>query len=180
MKTRQKSKSKKYELSKGKQKANLKAPESKADRMIYIRVLYTDIVDNTLNTDLDPSPARHLYLIQGTLDDIARYAGDTIDWIITVSNLICDPSGKGHISTHTEGTPSYWYDRDRDADWRQVALGDALLPGIYEFKFVPNNRVTLSEICGRHQTHSVTSRGATASASTFRQKLDQRDVKWKA
>ena len=50
----------------------------------------------------------------------------------------------GHIYTHTEGTPSYWYDTDRDADWRQVALGDALLPGIYEF--VPNNnRVTLSE-----------------------------------
>ena len=72
MKTRQKSKPKKYELSKGKQKA----PESKADRMtrIYIRVLYTDIVDNTLNTDICIS-------------------GDTIDWIITVSNLICDPSG---------------------------------------------------------------------------------------
>ena len=131
MKTRQKSKPKKYELSKGKQKA----PESKADRMtrIYIRVLNTDIVDNTLNTDLDPSAPRHLHLIQGTLDDIARYAGDTVDWIITVSNLIRDPSGKGHIYTHTEGTPSYWYDTDRDADWRQVALGDALLPGIYEF-----------------------------------------------
>ena len=83
--------------------------------MIYIRVLYSDVY-NTLNTDLCPSAPRHLYLIEGTLDDIARYAGDIIDWIIRVSNLICGSSGKGDIYTHTEGKPSYWYERDRDSD----------------------------------------------------------------
>ena len=165
MKTRQKSKPKKKDQSKGKQKA--KSPESKAqsatDRMIYIRVLYSDVY-NTLNTDLCPSAPRHLYLIEGTLDDIARYAGDTIDWIIRVSDLICDPSGKGHIYTHTEGTPSYWYDKDRDADWLQVVLGDPLLAGIYEF--VATDPITLSQICQR-QTHSVTSRGSTTTSSRF-------------
>ena len=68
---------------------------------------------------MDPSAPRNLYLIEGKLDDIARYAGDIIDWIIRVSNLICGPSGKGDI--YTEGKPSYWYERDRDsdADWQK-------------------------------------------------------------
>ena len=65
---------------------------------------------------MDPSAPRNLYLIEGKLDDIARYAGDIIDWIIRVSNLICGSSGKGDIYTHTEGKPSYWYERDRDSD----------------------------------------------------------------
>ena len=124
--------------SKGKQKAKAsgsKISESKAqratDRKVYIRVHYSDVIVD--NTDLDPSAPRYLYLIEGKLKDIARYAGDTIDWIIRVSNLICDPSGKGHIYTHTQGTPSYWYDKDRDTGWREVAPGDPLLAGIYEF-----------------------------------------------
>ena len=55
---------------------------------------------------MDPSAPRNLYLIEGKLDDIARYAGDIIDWIIRVSNLICGP---------------YWYERvrDSDADWQK-------------------------------------------------------------
>ena len=166
--------------SKGKQKAKAsgsKISESKAqratDQKVYIRVHYSDVIVD--NTDLDPSAPRHLYLIEGKFDDIARHAGDTIDWIIRVSNLICDPSGKGHIYTHTEGTPSYRYDKDRDADWRQVALGDPLLAGIYEF--VANDHITLSKICERN-THSVTSRrtATTAHANTFRRNLEERDV----
>ena len=186
MKTRQQSKPKKDEKlvkpSKGKQKvkaSGLKISESKAqraqsatDRKVYIRVQYSDVIVD--NTDLDPSAPRHLYLIEGNLDDIARHAGDTIDWIIRVSNLICDPSGKGHIYTHTQGTPSYWYDKDRDAGWREVTPGDPLLAGIYEF--LANDHITLSKICER-DTHSVTSRGAaTIQADTFRRNLEQRDV----
>ena len=64
--------------------------------------------------------------------------------------------------------PSYWYDKDRDADWRQVA-------GIYEF--VANDHITLSKICER-DTHSVTSRctATIAHANTFRRNLEERDV----
>ena len=112
MKTRQQSKPKKDQKlvkpSKGKQKSKAsgsKISESKAQRAqratgrkVYIRVHYSDVIVD--NTDLDPSAPRHLYLIKGKLKDIARYAGDTMDWIIRVSNLICDPSGKGHIYTH--------------------------------------------------------------------------------
>ena len=180
MKTKQQSKHEKLvKPSKGKQKAKASGltiseaqrAHNATDQMVYIRVLYSDI-DNTI-TNVDPSAPRHLYLIEGTLDDIARYAGDTVNWIIKVSDLICDPSGAGRIYTHTHGTPSYWYDRDRDADWRRVTLGDDLLSGIYEFD--PNNLITLSQICGR-SVHSVTSSGATTSASTFRRQLEQRDV----
>ena len=191
MKTRQQSKKKNETLgkpSKGKQKAKASgSTTSKAqsahsnintDQMVYIRVLYSDIDNTTItNVPVDPSAPRHLYLIEGTLNDIARYAGETVDWIIKVSNLICDPSGAGHVYTHTKGTPSYCYNKDRDASWRQVALGDPLLAGIYEFVANDQRDITLSKFCGRH-IHSLTSRGATAttSASTFRQNIDKRDV----
>jgi hypothetical protein len=170
---------KKEKLLKGKQKA--KTPESKtpgqsATNRIYIRVLLSDVIlndtVNTTITDLDPSASHHLYLIEGSLDDIARYAGRTVDWIIKVAYSICDPSGAGRIFTHTEGTPSYWYDKDRDADWRQVSLGDPLVAGIYEF--VTTVPISLSRISERRDL-SLTSNGSVSNAATFRRDLDLRD-----
>ena len=153
---------------KGKQKA--KIPKAKAisptDQMIYIRVLQSVI------TTLDPVPDRHLYLIQGSFGDIARYAGTTVNWIIKVANLICDPSSAGHIYTHTKGTSDYWYDKDRNPDWRQVDLGDPLVAGIYEF--VTAATITISKISER-QIHSLTSAGSESSAATFQQDLNLRD-----
>ena len=92
MKTRQQSKPKKLvKPSKGKQKAKAsrsKISESKAqraqsatDRKVYIRAHYSDVIVD--NTDLDPSAPRHLYLIEGKFDDIARHAGDTISGSLT-------------------------------------------------------------------------------------------------
>ena len=70
------------------------------------------------------------------------------------------------------GTACYWQYKDRNADWRQVVLGDPLLPGIYEF--VTSYPITLSKISERH-SHSVTSIGSESSAATFRRHLDLRD-----
>lgn len=129
---------------------------------------------NTTNPDPSTSSStpRHLYLIQGTFDDIARLAGSTVNWIIKVANLICDPSGAGRIYTHTEGTPIYWYDKDRNPDWRQVALGDPLAAGIYEF--VTTVPITISKISER-QIHSLTSAGSVSNAATFHRDLNLRD-----
>ena len=140
--------------------------QSTTSRMIYIRVLLQSFVFPTTTS------SRHLYLIQGSIDDIGRYAGTTVDWIIKVANSICDPAGAGQVYTHTVGTVCYWQYRDRNVDWRQVVPGDPLLPGIYEF--VSPHPITLSKISER-QSHSVTSIGSESSAAAFRQHLDLRD-----
>jgi hypothetical protein len=146
---------------------------------IYIRVLQSVIVssmDPTITSDptivnLFPSTL-HLYLIQGSIDDIGRYAGTTVDWIIKVAHSICDPSGAGQVYTHSVGMSYDWYEKDRNADWRKVVLGDTLLPGIYEF--VTTSPITLSKISDR-QSHSMTSVDSKSSATTFRRHLDLRD-----
>ena len=56
---------------------------------------------------LDPGQEStgHMYLIQGTFSDISRYAGTTVDWVIKIAHLVCDPLGAGQIFTHTLGSP---------------------------------------------------------------------------
>jgi len=147
---------------------------------VYIRVRRSLVFPNPTTpnpTIVNPPPSipqlsGHLYLIQGSIDDIRRYAGATVDWIIKVAHFICDPSGVGKVYTHRTGTPLYWYDRDRDADWLQVNLGDPLAPGIYEF--VMTGPIELSKI-SEIQSRSVTSVGSESSSTTFRRHLELRD-----
>ena len=130
----------------------------------------------TGTSNLPPSIPGYLYLIKGSLDEIRRYSGTTADWIIKIASSICDPFGEGQIYTHTTGALSDWYDRDRDSSWRQVGLGDPLLPGIYEFVTTAGNLITLSRISER-KARSKTSRGSGSSATSFRRHLELRDDK---
>ena len=144
---------------------------------IYVRIrnaLLCPIPSGTTNTlPADPDAHGHLYLIEGKYQDIQRYAGTTVDWIIKVAHLICDPLGEGQVYTHTMGTPSEWYSLDRTSNWRQVAQGDPLLPGIYEFES-STGPILLSKISER-QTHSVTTAGSEPSATTFRRNISLRE-----
>ena len=117
-------------------------------------------------------PTHHLYLIEGTFGDISRYAGITVDWLIKISLLICDPLGTGRLYTHTTGTASDWHDLDKTSSWRQVVPGDQLLPGIYEFESA--NPIMLTKISERHM-HSITSDGHQSSSTTFGRHIRIRD-----
>jgi hypothetical protein len=148
------------------------------DQNIYIRVR-RNLLQPISTADPPPTnpptaspPSAHLYLIEGTIQDIGRYAGTTVDWVIKVAHFICSPSREGRVYTHTTGTPHDWYYRDRGTDWRQVALGDPLLPGIYEFE--ASFPIVLSKLSKR-QSHSKTSLGAESSATTFRSHIKIRD-----
>jgi hypothetical protein len=33
----------------------------------------------------------------------------TVDWVIKIAHLLCDPLGAGQVFTHTSGTPLYYY-----------------------------------------------------------------------
>jgi hypothetical protein len=82
---------------------------------LYIRVHQSLVFPNPTFVNLPPSIPQlsgHLYLIQGSIDDIGQYTSATVDWIIKVAHFICDPSGIGEVYTHRMGTPLYWYDRD--------------------------------------------------------------------
>ena len=87
-------------------------------------------------TPLNPQLAGYLYLIEGTYEDIQRYTGTTVDWVIKVAHFICDPLlvGEGQLYTHTTGTPSRWYHLNRTANWKQVVQSELLRPGVYEFE----------------------------------------------
>ena len=136
----------------------------------------------SLNTGISSSPQslhpahRHLYLIEGTFKDIERYAGTTVDWVIKIAHFICDPSGTsvGRVYTHTTGSISAWLNVDRDSSWREVAQGDTLCPGIYEFS--TTGPIVLSKIC-HHPMHLQTSLDSETqcNASSFCCQLEQRD-----
>jgi len=160
---------------KGKKKSSKGVqPAPDTSGSVYIRVRMAD-----LQTDPDSPPtgqqmSGHLYLIEGTFEDISRYAGVTVNWVIKIARLLCEPLGNGCLYTHTTGTPDNWRSSDRDYSWREVAWDDLLHPGIYEF--TSTRPITLSKISDR-QTRSVTTQGTASrsNANAFRRILDQRD-----
>ena len=58
----------------------------------------------------------HMYLIEGTFSDIAQFAGTTVEWIIRVAHLLCDPLGNVHVFTHTTGLISSISGTERGED----------------------------------------------------------------
>ena len=65
---------------------------------IHIRIrnaLLLLIPTSNATAPLNPPLTGYLYLIEGTFEDIQRYAGTTVDWIIKVAHFICDPLGQG-------------------------------------------------------------------------------------
>ena len=139
---------------------------SDASQTVYIRVHMADLESNQESTG-------HMYLIQGTFEDITRYAGTTVDWVIKVAHLLCDPLGAGQIFTHT-GVPHDWYNIDRDSSWQEVVCGNPLLPNIYEF--VTSYPITLSKISARHNRSVTTSGPQTqGNSNAFKRALSERD-----
>ncbi|KAF9458040.1 hypothetical protein BDZ94DRAFT_1313639 [Collybia nuda] len=146
------------------------------NQFVYIRVR-RDLLLPILSIPTDPPPAGsqspgHIYLIEGALEDIKRYAGATVDWVIKVAHLICDPRGASRVYNHTTDTPSDWYTLDKTSSWREVVQGDPLLPGIYEFE--TTSPISLSKLSER-DNHSVTTPGSKSSSSTFAEHIKSRD-----
>lgn len=145
--------------------------------VVCIRIWVMDLPQASLaSLPSDRRSPHHLYLIQGTLEDIVRYSGPTVDWVIRVAHLLCNPLGNGRIYTHPGDTPDLWWDVDRDTSWTEISRGGLLYPRIYEFEPTPPHPIILSKICLR-QTQSVTTEGSgpQSNPSTFRQHLNQRD-----
>jgi len=143
--------------------------ETATSQFIYVRIRNALLrpIPNPANPNplANPNALGHLYLIAGTYEDIQRYAGTTVDWIIKVAQLICDPLGGGDVYTPTTGTSSDWYPLHRTSTWQRVVQGDPLRPGIYEFE-PSTGPVLLSKISER-KTHSVTTLGSLSSSATF-------------
>ena len=114
-------------------------------------------------------PSAHLYLIEGTIQDIGRYTGAMVDWVIKVAHLICSPFRQGRVYTHTTGTPYDWYDQDMGTDWRLIVPGDQLRPGIYEFD--ADFSIVLSQLSLR-RSYSIPSTGAESIEKTLYQHLE--------
>ncbi|KAI9463729.1 hypothetical protein BJY52DRAFT_933290 [Lactarius psammicola] len=146
------------------------APETSGS--IYIRVRKANLHPGTFPDG--PQLSGHLYLIRGTFEEITRYAGNTVDWVIKMAHLLCEPLGDGRVYTHTTGTPTIWQNSDRDSSWQEVVQSDPLYPRMYEFE--STSPITLSKISDRH-TRSVTNQGpvSRSNAAEFRRQLEERD-----
>jgi len=87
------------------------------NQRVYIRVRRTLLqpasTPAATNQPTTSPPWAHLYLIEGTIQDIGRYAGTTVDWDIKVAHLICSPLRQGRVCIHMTGTPHEWYYRDK-------------------------------------------------------------------
>lgn len=115
----------------------------------------------------------HLYLISGSFEDITRFSGTTVDWLIKIAHLLCDPLGSGHLFTHTTGTALEWYHSPRNDSWHEVFHSNQLQPGIYEFE--PTQPIILSMVCPWH-TQSETEPEKKTTSSTFCSHLKARDA----
>ena len=51
---------------------------------LFVDSIVMELLQNSpiIPNNPDPSTSLHLYLIEGSLDEIARYAGSTVSWII--------------------------------------------------------------------------------------------------
>ncbi|KAH9996768.1 hypothetical protein BJV77DRAFT_1085320 [Russula vinacea] len=114
-----------------------------------------------------------MYLIEGTFSDIAQFAGTTVEWIIRVAHLLCDPLGNVHVFTHTTGSLSDWYSSDRTPSWQEVSHGDQLLPGIY--KIETTRPIVISQICEQDKI-LVTTTESAFNATTFHDHLIKHDT----
>ena len=80
-------------------------PTEDLSQQVYIRIRRAD-----LRLDIEePTGSDHVYLIQGSFQDISQHSGITVDWVIKIAHLMCDPLGAGRIFTHTHGVPLYYY-----------------------------------------------------------------------
>ena len=155
---------------------NCMTPSKKAQKVfknpsasIYIQVRMADF-----KLDLPSGQSSgHLYLIEGTFSDIARFAGTTVEWIIRVAHLLCDPLGNVHVFTHTTGSLSDWYSSDRTPSWQEVTHGDQLLPGIYEIE--TTHPIVISQICEQDKI-SVTTTESAFNATAFHDLLIKCDA----
>ena len=153
--------------------------------MLYLRIGRRFLCLFQPSTTADPDPPSvppppgttgNLYVIAASLDDLRPFAGDTVDWLITVARHIFEPLGSSSLYTFTTQTLEWWLDRDSDSQWTQVLPGEELRPTIYEFRPDNNALVTLTKISLRH-ARSITTNNSIPRATPFRTALLQRDVR---
>jgi hypothetical protein len=122
-----------------------------------------------------PGTTGNLNIIIADLGDLSQFAGDTVDWLITVARLIFEPRGTSSLYTFTTDSLEWWLDREMEPSlWRPVMPGEQLRATIYEF--VPNDDafIALTKMSLR-QARSVTTNTSIPQATPFRNALLQRD-----
>jgi hypothetical protein len=117
----------------------------------------------------------NLNVITTTLSALNPFAGDTVDWLITVARLIFEPLGYSSLYTFTTGSLESWLDREMEASaWRTVNNGEQLRATIYEFRPDNDTPIALTKISLR-QARSVTTNTSAPRATAFRKDLLRRD-----
>ncbi|PPQ98318.1 hypothetical protein CVT26_013637 [Gymnopilus dilepis] len=153
-----------------------KYPDAPLNQRVCIRVSRRLLAPSTQDSSLTTpsfSLLRHLYLIEGALEDVKFYAGTTVEWIIRVAHHICSPLRPGRVFTHLTENAEYWYDQEKTDNWRQISSQDPLLPGIYEFE--ADFPICLSRLSQKWSESSRTSSSSKSSAETFRDQVNCRD-----
>ena len=122
-----------------------------------------------------PCTTRNLNVIVADLHDLHPFAGDTVDWLITVARLIFEPLGTSSLYTFTTESLEWWLGREMEPSlWREVVRGEQLRATIYEFRSNNDAPIMLTKMSLRH-TRSVTSNTSIPQATPFRNALLRRD-----
>ena len=167
-------------------RASVSASSSESPQSVYLRInrrfllLFPGPTEGVSNPPVLPPPpdtTGNLNAIVAEFNALRRFAGDTVDWVITVARFIFDPLGTSSLFTFTTNTLEWWLDQEMvPSQWRQVLPGEQLRATIYEF--VPDNNapVILTKISLRH-VRSITTNRSTQQAAPFRNALLRRDQK---
>lgn len=136
-------------------------------------------------TDNDPNPqplppiadaSGNLYTLAGDLQEMNKFAGGAVEWLIEVARFIFEPLGGSSLCTFTTNDIDYWFDREMEPlQWRQVAGQEQLTATIYEFRPDNNAHIELTKICER-LTRSATTDTSANQSTAFRTALLRRHL----
>lgn len=96
---------------------------------VYIRVRRAVVLPiqtaaiNLPLTNLPSTASGHMYLIEGTLEDIRRYAGATIDWVIKIANssaILFVKAGCTRTRRERRPTGMIWTGQPTGDEWYRV------------------------------------------------------------
>lgn len=122
-------------------------------------------------------PAEPLvYILAGSLEDVQRYSGTTVQWLITITRLIfCETAVDPVLYTPSGEHDPSWYDTERDATWRLVKEEDTLQATIYEVFHNSPLISARSNKPGRAPVRLRTNSPASRSFTSFRDDVASRD-----
>jgi len=163
-------------------------PVNPASQTVYLRIHKTLLNRHHDSTPVQPVPppsgpdpdaTGHVVVIAANILDLQPFAGDFVNWLIKIAQLLFEPLDAHpeiRLYRPTTHDTQYWQSNDFDpVQWVQVQNGEILRATLYEYRPANNQSVTISKQSLRIGQSTPSDFSANA-ATLFRHDLLLRDA----